>query len=245
METTAPRVNPITHHVGGDKLAGVSLPKGPAVREVGDSEPERHVVGVVVTPASARVVYVLHESLVVVVVEGVTVDVPEHVPHILHIDGLLRGDAFEFAALDPEPLNSAIIAERSIVEPLEGPVGGDENIPLDDGQGVVVHEIRSDLFVEKHLVEHGGRTRLMNVLLLRMFQFRSVHNSRRDHHVISRTHLCKHQETSDTSVCDAARTARRCRISRVVQLEACLETTGEGAQYRRREIPRTNPGMYV
>lgn len=56
------------------------MPEGPAVRKIGNGCPQRDVVAVQVVPSLEGEVYKLHKIRVRVVVEGVAVDVPEHVP---------------------------------------------------------------------------------------------------------------------------------------------------------------------
>ena len=124
-----------SHQVGGDELVGESLVKRPAVREVRNREPKRNVVRVGVIPAGTGVVDVLHEGGVVVVVDGVAVDVAEHVPHLRHHGAGVEVGAFEIAPLHPEV---SIPAEGCVVQLFERVIGGHENIPFHNGKGVVV-----------------------------------------------------------------------------------------------------------
>ena len=127
--------NNSSHQVGGDKLVGIPLPQRPAVGKVSDRGPQRDVIRVLVPPPRERVFHELHESWVVVVVNGVPVDVPENVPHPGVRRVLVEVSSFEVASLDPEVLGGV---EGCTVEFSEGAIAGHEDVPLDDGQGVVV-----------------------------------------------------------------------------------------------------------
>lgn len=111
-----------THQVSSNELAGVPLPKRPAVREVSDGRPQSHVVRVGVLPARECVVNVLNERGIVVVVDGIAVDVPQYMPHTCRHGNLVEVAAFERATLHPEVLGAV---ESRMVQLLEAVVAGD------------------------------------------------------------------------------------------------------------------------
>lgn len=108
--------NTISHQVGRHELCRVPLPQRPTVREVRDRSPQCHVIWILIIPARKRILHELNEVRVVVVVDGVTVDMPQHVPHI-GVDGrVVEICTGEHATLNPEWLRDV---EARMVKLLE------------------------------------------------------------------------------------------------------------------------------
>ena len=155
-----------SHQIGRNKLARVALPERPAVREVGNRSPQSHVVRVLEVPPRPRVLHVLEPSNVVVVVDGVAVDVSQHMPHVDIRGRLMEAATSKDAPLDPERLG---VTERGVVEAFEARVVRYRYVPLDDGDGVVFGEVRANVFVEEYLIELNGGSFGVEVILERHF----------------------------------------------------------------------------
>lgn len=83
-------------------------------------------------------------------------------PHIRVSRAGVEVGAPQVAALYPEVLESA---KGCAVELFERAVRGDEHIPLDDSESIVIGKLRLDVLVEEHLVEHDGGAFRVDVLL--------------------------------------------------------------------------------
>lgn len=97
-----------------------------------------------------------------VVVDGVSVDMPEHMPQLAVNSHVVEVGAREYASLHPERLRNV---EGGVVELLEARLPRDEHVPLNDGECIVLGEVLSHLVIKEQLVELHRRALGVNVIL--------------------------------------------------------------------------------
>lgn len=145
---------PNPHKFSHQELAGILLPKLPAVWEVGDGCPKCDIVRVVVSPARARILDIIHKIRIVIVVDGVAVDVAHCMPHVTAL--------LDHTPLYPEFLHAA---KGFAVELLEAVFVDDAYVVLYDGERIILGQLGAHAGVEEHFVELSGNTLGVDFLL--------------------------------------------------------------------------------